>query len=137
MRYFYIMGKYEDALQYAQCASACLPAFYKFFVEYYYFYSLTLLAVCKTSIQLFSTESQQGKGITREDDNGATETTRACQQRSAGSQVCSLPISLEKCNVYIKIVVENQEKLKQYSDVAPTICRHRFLLSEAELARVR
>ncbi len=133
------MGKYEDALQCGQCASEHLPAFKGFREEqeHYYIYSLTLLAVCKTSILLFSTENKQGKGITRADDNGATETTRACQQRGAGSsQVCS-PISLGKCNEYMKIVAENQKKLKQYSDMAPMNYRHQFLLVEAELARVR
>ncbi len=141
MRYFYIMGKYEDALQCGQCASEHLPA-YKGFreePEHYYIYSLTLLAVCKTSILLFSPESKQGKGITRADDNGATETARACQQqRGAGSsQLCSLSISLGKCNEFMKIVAENQKKLKQYSDVAPMNYRHQFQLVEAELERVR
>ncbi len=127
MRYFYIMGKYEDALQCGQCSSEYLPAYKGFREEqdHYYIYSLTLLAVCKTSILLFSTESKQ-------------ETTRAYQQRSAGSsKVCSLSISLEKCNEYMKIVAENQKKFKQYSDVAPMNYRHQFLLVEAELARVR
>ncbi len=140
MRYFYIMGKYEDALQCGQCASEHLPAYKgnREEPEHYYLYSLTLLAVCKTSILLVLTERKQGEGITRADDNGATETTRACQQRGAGSSpVCSLSISPEKCDEYMKIVAENQKKLKQYSDVAPMNYRHQFLLVEAELARVR
>ncbi len=116
------MCKYEEALQCGRRAFECLPAFKGFREEqeFYYMYSLTLLALCKSSRLLF-TNDKSGESLLQR----------------AGSQVCSLSVSEEECGEHMNIVMENQKKLKQYSDVAPMNYRHQFLLVEAELARVR
>ncbi len=118
MRYFYIMGKYEDAHQCAMHVSESLHAIKGFREQqdFYYTYSLTLLALCKTSRRQYSTEHENGEYYTRKEGDKDME---------------------EECIEYINIVIENQKKLKQYSDVAPMNYRHQYLLVEAELARVR
>ncbi len=128
MRYFYIMGKYQDALQCAKHVSESLHAIKGFREQqdFYYTYSLTLLALCKTLRPQFSTEHENGECTTKEGDKDMETTVYLRSQ-----------LSIEECLEYINIVIENQNKFKQYSDVAPMNYRHQYLLVEAELARVR
>ncbi len=129
MRYFYIMCKYEEAFQCGRHASEYLPAYkgFKDELDYYYMYSLTLLALCKTS-RPFPTDKETD--ITKGYDK-ATEKT-SCQHISSRQLW-----SQEECNEYLEVVIENQKKFKKYSDMAPMNYRHQYLLVEAELARVR
>ncbi len=126
MHYFYIMCKYEEALQCGRRASQCLPSFkgLREEQEYYYIYSLTLLAVCKTSIST----AQETREIFTTMDQAAG--TTACQQST--NQLLS-----EEYAKFISIVVENQKKFKKWCDAAEMNFRHQYLLVEAELARVR
>ncbi len=122
MRYFYIMGKYQEALQFGRHVAECIPAIKGFREEqdFYFMNSLTLLAVCKTSRHLFP--------------NG-NESMLLSREKETASTIQLL--SMEECLVNIKIVKENQKKFKKWSDAAVMNYRHQFLLVEAELARVK
>ncbi len=131
MRYFYIMGKYEEALRCGRRASVCYPAFKGFRDEqdYYYMYSLTLLAVCKTSSPLLG-KGKEPTMVIRENDKATDSTT--CKQSTS-----QLLLSEEEYLAYMNIVTNNQKNFKKLSDAAAINYRHQYLLVEAELARVR
>ncbi len=122
MRYFYIMDKYQEALQLGRRVAECIPAIKGFREEqdFYFMYSLTLLAVCKTSRHFFPI-GNESMLLTREDEKASTIQL----------------LSVEECLDNIKIVKETQKKFKKWSDAAEMNYRHQFLLVEAELARVK
>ncbi len=127
MRYFYTMGKYQEALQCGRRVAGYITAFKGSREEqdYYFMYSLTLLAICKTSRPLLP----NGNGsmlLARDDDDKASTT-----------QLLLLSTEEEECLENIKIVTETQKKFKKWSDAAEINYRHQYLLVEAELARVR
>ncbi len=132
MHYFYLMGRYEEALQSGRHASELLSNFkgFKEEPEFYYIYSLTLLAVCKTTRPLISSFSPHSK------PEGATDEQQEEGNRKDMKDFNGVQVSEEHLQL-IKLVVKNQKQFKRMSDEVPINYRHQYMLVEAELARVR
>ncbi len=126
MRYFYIKGKYQQALQCGRRVAEYITVLKgsKEEQDYYFMYSLTLLAVCKTSRPLLP-NGNESMLLAREYDKTSSRITQL------------LFLSEEECLENIKIVTETQKQFKKWSDAAEINYRHHYLLVEAELARIR
>ncbi len=130
MHYYYIMRRYEEALQCGRRASEALAYFkgFKEEQEYYYIYSLTLLAVCKTTRPLLSSSDRAETGEQAGDDDD--------EQALKAQGFSGIQFSEEHLEL-INLVIENQKRFKPVSDEAPINYSHQYLLVEAELERVR
>ncbi len=136
MHYFYLMGRYEEALQSGRHASEHLSYFrgFKEEPEFYYIYSLTLLAVCKTTRPLFSSSSSADHKT--EETTGEVEEEQQQGNRKDTKNFNGVQVPEEHLQL-INSVIENQKHLKRMSDEVPINYRHQYMLVEAELARVR
>ncbi len=134
------MGRYEEALQSGRHASELLPFFkgFKEEQEYYFIYSLTLLAVCNRKRLLFSSSEKRETGEPLPDKkdlefpNHDFDQDQLREPPTVMRHQCS-----EEHLQLIALVIENLKQFKPVCDEAPTNYRHQYLIVESELERAR
>ncbi len=123
-------------------------------LEFYFMYSLVLLAVCKPTRGLVTPKERMRELSGSWRDEEKKRGNRAVRKRKArktslGSKVSPrrgayregaedpIPLTPAEYEHYLATVEENQKKLKQWADSAPCNFGHQYLLVEVRLPRPR